>query len=46
MTRRAVILALVTFVCLAGCGQKGPLKLPEAVEPEPAEAEQTEYEQE
>lgn len=46
MSRRIVILALVACCCLAGCGQKGPLKLPETVEPEPAEAGQTEYEQE
>ncbi len=51
MTRRAAILALAIFFCLAGCGQKGPLRLPdekeaETVEIEPAEAEQNENEQE
>ena len=46
MIRRIVILALMACYCLTGCGQKGPLRLPEAVEPEPVEAGQTEYEQE
>ena len=45
MNKRIVILALVACYCLAGCGQKGPLKLPETVDSEPAKVERIEYEQ-